>query len=77
MQKYNLKFKTDLRERCFQFNLEIIDFINTLPNKKVVWIISDQLLRSGLSVGANLIEAIAASSRLDFKRYHEVALKKR
>lgn len=35
----------------------------------------DQLLRSGTSIGANLIEASASSSKRDFKRFHEIALK--
>ena len=38
-------------------------------------IIGNQVIRSGTSVGANLIEATAASSRREFKKYHEIALK--
>ena len=32
-------------------------------------------MRSGTSVGANLVEATASSSRLEFKRFHEIALR--
>ncbi len=64
MQNYNSKFK-----------LEIISFIDSLPNKRASWIIADQLLRSSMSIGANLIEGSAASSRLEYKKYFEVALK--
>ena len=28
-----------------------------------------------MSIGANLVEAVAASSRLDFKKFYEIALK--
>lgn len=75
MQKYNSKFKTDLKTRCYRFSLDIINFLDTLPNQRSCWIIADQLLRSGMSVGANLVEASASSSRLEFKKFHEIALK--
>ena len=38
-------------------------------------IIANQLLRCGMSIGANLVEASASSSRLEFKKFHEIALK--
>ncbi len=38
-------------------------------------IISSQLLRSATSVGANFIEAKSASSKRDYIRYYEIALK--
>ena len=75
MQNYNSKFKINLKDRCYQFSLDNINFINTLPNKRAAWIIADQLLRSAMSIGANLIEGSAASSRLEFKKFHEIALK--
>ena len=75
MQNYNAKFKSDLKERCYHFSLAVIDLIDKLPQKRSVWVISDQLIRSATSVGANLIEARASSSRLEFKKFHEIALK--
>ena len=75
MQNYNPKFKSNLQERCFRFSLSLISFIDTLPNQRSCWIIGDQLLRSGMSIGANLVEARASSSRLEFKKFHEIALK--
>ena len=74
-ENYSKKFKSDLKGRCYRFSLDLIDFIDTLPNQRSCWIIADQLLRSGTSIGANLVEATAASSRLEFKKYHEIALK--
>ncbi len=53
----------------------MIKFIETLPEKRVYWILSDQLLRSATSVGANVIEAKSASSRRDFIKFYEIALK--
>ncbi len=75
MQNYNAKFKSDLKTRCYNFSLDVIAFIDTLPNQRSCYIMADQLLRSGTSVGANLVEATASSSRLEFKKYHEIALK--
>jgi four helix bundle protein len=74
-QNYNSKGKTEIKYRTYQFSLEIIRFIGALPNKKVYWVIGDQLLRSATSIGANIVEAQAASSRRDFVRYYEIALK--
>lgn len=67
--------KTDLKFRSYHFSISIIRFLGTLPEKKVFWVISDQLLRSATSVGANIIEAKASSSRKEFIRYYEIALK--
>lgn len=75
MQNSNPKFKSDLRTRCYRFSLDVIAFIDTLPNKRTVWIIADQVLRSSMSIGANLIEGGAASSRLEYKKFYEIALK--
>lgn len=75
MQNFNSKFKSDLKTRCYRFSLNLIAFLDTLPNKRSCWIIADQLLRSGMSVGANLVEASASSSRLEFKKFHEISLK--
>lgn len=75
MQNYNSKFKIDLKTRCYRFSLSLIEFIDTLPNNRTTVIIASQLLRSGTSIGANLVEASASSSRLEFKKFHEIALK--
>ncbi len=75
MQNYNPKFKSDLKERCFNFGLKIILICDSLPNRRSNWIISDQLIRSSTSIGANLTEARASSSRLEFKKFYEIALK--
>ena len=67
--------QSHLKLRCYQFSLEIIALTDALPNKRSSWIITDQLIRSATSIGANLIEARAASSRLEFKKFYEIALK--
>jgi len=74
-QKYNSKFKSDLRDRCFKFGLDVIRLTDNLPKKRSAWVISDQVIRSSCSVGANLVEAKGSSSRLEFKKFFEIALK--
>jgi len=75
MQNYNSKLKSDLKARCYKFSLSLITFMDTLSNQKSTQVIVNQVLRSGTSVGANLVEATASSSRIEFKKFHEIALK--
>ena len=74
-QNYNSKRKNELKYRCYYFSINIIRFLNSLPEKRVFWVIADQLLRAATSIGANVIEAKSASSRKDFIRSYEIALK--
>lgn len=67
--------KRDLRGRCYQFSLAIIALTDDLPKKRSAWVIADQLIRAATSIGANLVEARASSSRLEFKKFYEIALK--
>jgi four helix bundle protein len=74
-RSYSAKPKTDLKQRCYAFSLRIIALTDTLPNKRSAWVIVDQLIRSATSIGANLVEERASSSRLEFKKFNEIALK--
>lgn len=75
MQNENLNLKSNLKYRVYQFSLEIIKLVASLPEKKIFWILGDQLLRSATSIGANIIEAQASSSRREFIKFFEIALK--
>lgn len=75
-QNYNSNLKSnDVKIRAYKFSLDIIVFVNELPNKRVFWSIGDQLLRSVTSIGANMIEAQSSSSRKEFIKFYEIALK--
>jgi four helix bundle protein len=74
-QNHNSKVKGDLRERSFYFSIKTIKFLEALPEKRINWAISNQLLRSATSIGANIIEAKSSSSKRDFIRFYEIALK--
>ena len=48
------------------FALAIVRLVEELPNRRAGWVIGDQLMRSGTSVGANYRAACRARSRRDF-----------
>lgn len=65
-----------LKERAYLFSLAIIKFIDQLDqNHFVIKEISRQLIRSATSIGANIIEAQAGSSRKDFANFFNYSLK--
>lgn len=70
-----MSYSVNLKDLCYKFSLKLIYFIDTLPNQRSCWIIADQLLRCGMSIGANLVEGTSSSSKLEFKKFHEIALK--
>lgn len=67
--------KEQLKYRAYRFSIRLIKFASTLPNQRIYWIIMDQLIRSATSIGANIIEAQAASSKKDFIKFFQIALK--
>jgi len=71
----NQNSKRDIKRRAYFFALEVIKLTDSLPNQRVCWVIADQLLRSATSIGANIIEAQAASSKKDFVNFLNHALK--
>lgn len=76
MQNNNSKVKIDLKKRAYFYALDIIKFIDGLGRDDfTVQIISKQLLRSATSVGANIIEAQAGSTKKDFTNFFTYALK--
>ena len=75
MQNDRLKFKDKFKRRVYNFALDIISFVDQLPEKQTSSIMGHQLLRSATSIGANVIEAEAASSRKDYTNFFSYALK--
>ena len=63
------------QDRLVKYSIDILLFIKKLPKEKLFWSVSDQLLRSATSIGANIIEAKSASSKRDFVKFYEIALK--
>jgi len=53
----------------------MIGFLDNLPKDSSAQIIFKQLLRSATSIGANIIEAQASSSKKDFTKFFNYSLK--
>jgi len=80
MQREKVKYtkqnsKLDTKVRAYKFALQVINLMDSLSNNRAEVIIGDQLLRSATSIGANIIEAQAASSRKDFRNFLNHPLK--
>ncbi len=65
----------DINERAFEFAVAVLDLAEQIPHNRMGNTIADQLIRSSTSIGANLEEATAASSRADFVNKMIIALK--
>ena len=57
------------------FALEIIKVCNTVKHTKKETVLTNQLIRSGTSVGANIREAFYGHSKADFIAKLQIALK--
>jgi four helix bundle protein len=61
-------------DKTFQFSLDIIAFCEILEENKK-FLVSNQLLKSGTSIGANVIEAQNAENKADFIHKMKIAAK--
>ncbi|MCH5155731.1 MAG: four helix bundle protein [Clostridiales bacterium] len=64
-----------LMSKSKQFALEIIKVCNYVKNQHKESVLTNQLIRSGTSVGANIREAFYAHSKADFIAKLQIALK--
>jgi four helix bundle protein len=71
----NEEFKKMLKLRSYNLARNIMKLVDKFPSKRAAWVICDQLLRAATSIGANIIESQAASSKKDFINFLNHALK--
>jgi four helix bundle protein len=64
----------DLKDRTKNFSLRIIRLVNALPKDVVGRAIANQLIRSGMSVGANFRAACRGRSKAEFSAKLGIAL---
>lgn len=64
-----------LQDKSKAFALEIIKVCNEIKRTKRESVLTNQLIRSGTSVGANVREAMYAYSKADFIAKLQIALK--
>ena len=58
--------ESNIRDKSKIFAIRIVRLYRYLSNEKKERVLSKQLLRSGTSIGANIVEAQAAVSKKDF-----------
>lgn len=71
----NDNFKDEFNKRIYKYALDVIKFVDKLPKDTTSQAMAKQLIRSGTSVSANIIEAKAASSKKDYINFYLHALK--
>ena len=64
-----------LRQKCMDFAVDIVNLYKYLCEAKKEYVLSKQMLRSGTSIGANLVEAQNGISRKDFVAKVFISLK--
>ena len=64
-----------LADKTISFAIRIVKCCQFLQSEKKEFIISNQILRSGTSIGANAHEGIFAQSRADFVNKLSISLK--
>lgn len=67
--------RTDRRERCLEFSVLAIRFVETLPHSPINQVLGKQFLRAATSMGANVSEAFGAGSKRDFANFFAMGLK--
>jgi len=75
IQNEKEKFKENFLKRLISFSVKVVNFSDNFASKRKLWSIRDQLIRSATSIGANVLEAKGSSSKKDYIRFFEIALK--
>ncbi|MCX6806672.1 MAG: four helix bundle protein [Candidatus Berkelbacteria bacterium] len=72
----NKEFKEQFKKRLYAFIIDLVKMVERLPkNDELCKVASNQIIRSVTSIGANYVEAQAASSRKDFANFLHHSLK--
>jgi four helix bundle protein len=70
-----LEYKRDIKEWTLEFAILMIKFSEELKKNRIDLDVVSQVRRSGTSVGANVREAKASSSRKELVRFYDIALR--
>lgn len=68
-------FKQQFKKRCFDFSIKLLRLSEKLRERRENWILVDQLVRSGTSIGANIVEGGNSTSKKEFINFFQIALK--
>lgn len=70
-----MKDNKKIKERAYEFAINIIKLVEKLPKDTAGFILGRQLVKSGTSIGANVEETTGAFSKDDFTFKMNIALK--
>ena len=70
-----MKKDNPLKDKSYAFAVRIVKMYKYLCDKKHEYVLSKQVLRSGTSIGANIVEANGAISKVDFSAKMSIAYK--
>ena len=66
---------SNVETKSFLFSVRVVKLARYLQEEKKEYILPKQLIRSGTSIGANVVESQQAQSRADFVSKLSIALK--
>ncbi len=69
-----MKTRNEILEMSFELALDIIEYSELLESKRK-YVVANQVLKSGTSIGANVREAQSCESKLDFIHKLKIAHK--
>lgn len=75
MQNEKEKFKKEFINRLIKFTISVIQSGEEIKTNHLLKSVIDQVIRSSGSIGANVVEAKASSSKKDYIKFFEIALK--
>jgi len=75
MENDKKEYKKKFIQRLIDFSIKIINLTDDFPDKPKFWPVRDQVIRSATSIGANIVEAKSSSSKRDYIKFFEIALK--
>jgi four helix bundle protein len=70
-----LEYNRDIKEWTLEFAILMVKFSQELKRHNIDLDVISQVRRSGTSVGANVREAKASSSRKELARFYDIALR--
>ena len=70
-----MKKDNPLKDKSYAFAVRIVKMYKYLCDKKHEYVLSKQVLRSGTSIGANIVEGNGAISKDDFSAKMSIAYK--
>jgi four helix bundle protein len=65
----------DIGHRCYFFSRSVIDFVKETSSEYVFSSLFSQLVRSATSIGANMVEGKASSSKKEWQKFALTALR--